>query len=117
MQNYNKDNLTRARILRKNMTPWERKLWHLFLKNYPVRFQRQKMIANYIVDFYCAKAKLIIELDGSGHYETEQELHDQQRTKTLECMGFHLARYTNIDIDKKFNIVCEDINKLVSKYS
>ena len=66
MKEYNKSNIPLAKALRKNMTPWERKLWYDFLRNYPVRFQRQKAIDNYIADFYCAKARLIIELDGGG---------------------------------------------------
>ena len=73
MKDYNKDNIPLARVLRKNMTPWERRLWYDFLRNYPVRFQRQKAIGNYIADFYCAKARLVIELDGGGHYTAEQE--------------------------------------------
>ena len=70
---YEGNNIKHARNLRKNMTPWERKLWYCFLKAYPIRFQRQKPISHYIADFYCAKAKLIIELDGGGHYEKEAE--------------------------------------------
>ena len=68
MKPYSKSNIPLAKDLRKNMTPWERKLWYDFLRSYPVRFQRQKAIGNYIADFYCAKARLIIELDGSGIY-------------------------------------------------
>ena len=64
MKDYHKDNIPLAKTLRKNMTPWERRLWYDFLRNYPVRFQRQKAIGNYIADFYCAKARLVIELDG-----------------------------------------------------
>ena len=66
------------------MTPWERKLWYDFLRNYPVRFQRQKAIGNYIVDFYCAKAGLVIELDGGGHYTAEQMKKDHVRTNELD---------------------------------
>ena len=72
MREYNRDNIQRAKELRKNMTPWERKLWYDFLKDYPVRFQRQKAIDNYIVDFSCARANIALELDGGGHYEPEQ---------------------------------------------
>ena len=64
---YNKNNIHLAKNLRKNMTPWERKLWYQFLRSYPLRFQRQKAIDEYIVDFYCAKARIVIELDGGGH--------------------------------------------------
>ena len=73
-----------AKALRQNMTPWERRLWYCFLNTYPVRFQRQKCIDHYIVDFYCFRAKLVIELDGGGHYE--MSLHSsrlQSRYPTL----------------------------------
>ena len=69
------------------MTPWERKLWYEFLREYPIRFQRQKAIGNYIVDFYCAKAQLVIELDGGGHYTIEQAEKDALRTKELESLN------------------------------
>ena len=81
MLKYNKDLIAYAKELRKNMTPWEMKLWNWFLREYPIRFQRQKVIDNYIVDFYCAKARLVIELDGGGHYTDEQMQYDATRTK------------------------------------
>ena len=69
------------------MTPWERKRWFDFLRNYPVRFQRQKAIDNYIADFYCAKARLVIELDGGGHYSVEQAEKDAIRTSQEGAKG------------------------------
>lgn len=87
MKQYNKANISLARTLHKNMTPWERKLWYKFLRNYPIRFQRQKAIGDFIVDFYCAKARLVIELDGGGHYAKEQTSKDNNRTKILESMN------------------------------
>ena len=107
---YDHQNVLLARNLRKNMTPWERKLWYCFLKEYPVRFQRQKTIDCYIVDFYCAKANLIIELDGSGHYSPQQEERDRIRTKYLENHGFKIIRFCNTDIDKNFYGVCTVID-------
>ena len=112
---HNKDNEQYARHLRKNMTPWERKLWYLFLKDYPIRFQRQKCIDNYIADFYCFRAKLIIELDGGGHYEPEAEKYDCNRTKALENHGFKVIRFCNTDIDKNFYGVCTVIDEEVKK--
>ncbi len=109
MKSYNKSNISLAKTLRKNMTPWERKLWYDFLRDYPVRFQRQKAIGNYIVDFYCAKAKLVIELDGGGHYTEEQKLKDDRRTKELEDFGLKIIRICNLDIDNNFYGVCEYI--------
>ena len=113
MKEYNKSNVKIARVLRKNMTVHERKLWYLFLREYPIRFQRQKLIDNFITDFYCAKAKLIIELDGSGHYEPNQVLKDRIRTEKLEDMDLTVIRVCNLDIDNNFRNVCEYIDTLV----
>ena len=81
---HNKQIVPLAKELRKNMTKEERHLWYDFLKNYPVRFLRQKIIGNYIVDFYCSKANLVIELDGSQHYEESGIVSDLKRTEFLE---------------------------------
>lgn len=113
MIEYNKSNISIAKMLRKNMTPWERKLWYDFLREYPIRFQRQKTIGNYIVDFYCAKAKLVIELDGSGHYTKAQFKKDERRTKELENFNLKVIRICNIDITSNFYGVCEYIDNTV----
>ena len=113
MKDYNKKNIPLAKGLRKNMTPWERKLWYDFLHNYPVRFQRQKAIGNYIADFYCAKARLVIELDGGGHYTPEQKRKDKQRTHDLNAMNLTVVRICNLDIDRNFRGVCEYVDRLV----
>ena len=110
MKEYNKANIPLAKELRKNMTPWERKLWYDFLRSYPVRFQRQKAIGNYIVDFYCASTGLVIELDGSGHYDPEQKKADDIRTSALERMKLKVIRFSNLDIDRNFRGVCEYID-------
>ena len=112
---HEKNNEKYARTLRKEMTPWERKLWYLFLKSYPVRFQRQKCIDHYIVDFYCFRAKLVIELDGGGHYEPLAEKYDEDRTKVLEQYGLKVLRFCNTDIDKNFYSVCSVIDTEVKK--
>ena len=117
MKDYNKATIPLAKDLRKNMTPWERKLWYEFLRNYPVRFQRQKAIGNYIADFYCAKARLIIELDGGGHYEENQSEKDAIRAKTLESMNLTVLRICNLDIDRNFRGVCEHIELTVKNLS
>ena len=117
MKNYNKRNIPLAKNLRKNMTPWERKLWYTFLRDYPVRFQRQKAIGNYIADFYCAKARLVIELDGGGHYTAEQEEKDKLRTRDLEAMDLTVLRICNLDIDRNFCGVCEYIDSAVKNLS
>ena len=113
MKDYNKENIPLAKALRENMTPWERKLWYDFLRNYPVRFQRQKAIGNYIADFYCAKARLIIELDGGGHYTPEQTEKDEQRTNELNAMNLTVVRICNLDIDRNFYGVCAYIDRWV----
>ena len=95
------------------MTPWERKLWYDFLRDYPLRFQRQKAIGEYIVDFYCAKARLVVELDGGGHYTAEQEEKDKVRTRELETMNLKVVRICNLDIDRNFRSVCEYIDMYV----
>ena len=101
MKSYNKSNIKIAKMLRKNMTTWERKLWYTFLKEYPIRFQRQKAIGEYIVDFYCAKAKLVIELDGSGHFWSKAKIEqDKIRTETLEKMEVKVLRFTNLEINR-----------------
>ena len=95
------------------MTPWERMLWYRFLRTYPVRFQRQKAIGDYIADFYCAKAQLVIELDGGGHYADGQMEKDAHRTAVLERMGLRVIRFCNTDIDRNFRGVCETIDACV----
>ena len=115
MKKYNKANIPLAKTLRNNMTPWERKLWYEFLRNYPIRFQRQKAIGNFIADFYCAKARLVIELDGGGHYTSEQAEKDKNRTKELENMNLTVLSICNLDIDRNFSGVCEYIDLAVKK--
>ncbi len=117
MKEYNKENIPLAKALRKNMTPWERKLWYGFLRSYPVRFQRQKAIGNYIVDFYCAKARLVVELDGGGHYTAKQAEKDELRTKELEAMNLKVVRICNLDIDQNFSGVCEYLDLAVKSLS
>ena len=91
------------------MTKQERKLWYRFLKNLPVTVHRQKVIGIYIVDFYCAAAKLVIELDGSQHYADEAKQRDRERDDYLSSMGLTVVRYTNLQIDREFETVCRDI--------
>ena len=113
MKPYNKSNIPLAKKLRKEMTPWERKLWYDFLRDYPIRFQRQKAIGDYIADFYCAKARLVIELDGGGHYEEKQMQADMLRTRALQSMKLKVVRICNLDVDKNFSGVCEHIHRVV----
>ena len=113
MKDYNKDNIPLAKALRKNMTPWETKLWYQFLSKYPIRFQRQKIIDQYIVDFFCAKAGVIVELDGGGHYDPLQTEKDKIRTSRLEEYGYCVLRFCNLEVDKNFYEVCTVIDDAV----
>ncbi|MBQ2827683.1 MAG: endonuclease domain-containing protein [Clostridia bacterium] len=98
-----------AKTLRKNMTKEERHLWYDFLKSLPVTFNRQKVIGKYIVDFYCASKKIVIELDGSQHYEEKGRKEDKERDEFLNSLGLKVLRYSNFDINRNFDIVCQDI--------
>ena len=112
---YNKRNIPLAKELRKTMTPWERKLWYEFLRAYPIRFQRQKAIGDYIADFYCAKARLVIELDGGGHYTEVQRKADAKRDADFAAMGLTVLRICNIDVDRDLPAVCEQIETCVKR--
>ena len=107
-----KDNrlLGNARHLRKDMTPQERKLWYLFLRKYPVKIYKQRIIGKYIVDFYCASAKLVVELDGSQHYAPSGMAHDAERSAFLTGLGLEVLRFSNRDVDRHFQNVCEQID-------
>lgn len=106
---YQKELIPLAKQLRKDQTPWERKLWYDFLRRCPYRFQRQKTIGPYIVDFYCCKAKLIVELDGGQHMLPERQDYDHRRTVYLEKQGLRVLRFSNLDIVRNFSGVCQVI--------
>ena len=104
-----------SQTLRKTMTKEERHLWYDFLKTYPVQFKRQYPIGGYIVDFYCYQAKLIIELDGSQHYDPENIEYDKKRTDYITAQGYSVIRFTNRDITERFRPVCEAIDNAVTQ--
>ncbi|MDD4688836.1 MAG: endonuclease domain-containing protein [Eubacteriales bacterium] len=108
---YNKNIVPFARNLRKNMTKEERHLWYDFLRNYPIKITRQKVLGKYIADFYCAKANLAIELDGSQHYEYEGLISDEKRTEYLKEYGIKVIRISNLDVMENFEGVCMLIDK------
>ncbi len=112
---HNKEIVPTAKMLRKNMTKEEKHLWYDFLRTYPNRFIRQKIIGQYIVDFYCASASLVVELDGSGHYTREGIEYDNQRTEFLEEYGLTVVRIPNTEINTNFREVCEYIDKIVKQ--
>ena len=107
---HNKQLVPFAKQLRKEMTKEERHLWYDFLRTYPVRFSRQKVLGKYIADFYSAKAKLVIELDGSQHYEDGNMEKDTERTTFLEGYGLTIIRIPNNEVSRNFQGVCEYID-------
>ena len=115
MRKHNKEIVPTARMLRKSMTAEERHLWYDFLKSYPVRFSRQKVLGQYIADFYCAKAKLVIELDGSQHSTKEGQAYDEARTDFLEQYELRIIRIPNQSIWKDFTRVCVCIDNAVQQ--
>ena len=115
MHHKHNPNLTKyARELRKNMTREEAHLWYDFLRDYPLRFLRQKVIDNYIVDFYCREAKLVIELDGSQHYEERGMMRDKIRTEHIEKYGLTVLRIPNNEINYNFRGVCDYIISFIN---
>ena len=112
---HNKELTPNAKRLRKEMTKEERHLWYDFLSAYPVRFLRQKVIGSYIADFYCSKAALVIELDGSQHYEPEEAEYDKRRTAELEKLGLKVIRIPNNEVFKNFDAICGYIDYLVKE--
>ena len=103
----------RSQELRKQMTKEERHLWYDFLKTYPVQFKRQYSVGPYFADFYCYKAKLIVELDGSQHCEPKAVEYDRLRTDYLQKQGFLVIRFSNLDVMTQFRAVCETIDTAV----
>ena len=106
---------SRAQELRKNMTKEERRLWYEYLHTYPYRFRRQVTFGNYILDFYCAAAKLAIELDGSQHYAPEGQQYDTIRTAYLDRLGIKVLRFSNLDVLQNLRGVCQTIDMAVAE--
>ena len=104
-----------AQALRRNPTKEEARLWYQFLRYYPLQFRRQFQIGRYIVDFYCAKAKLVVELDGSQHCEPEAIAYDLERTQFLESKGLFVLRLSNLDVNKQFKSVCTAVDMVVKE--
>jgi len=104
-----------ARNNRNNATLEEKRLWNQLLSTYPLRFHRQKVIGPYIADFYCHEAKLVIELDGSQHYQDENTAKDELRTQYLNAQGIRVLRFTNHEVYRYFDAVCETINQVIEE--
>ena len=114
-EQYNRTLIGKAKRLRREITKEERHLWHDCLKQLPVTVHRQKVLGNFIVDFYIASCKIVIEVDGSQHYEETHQEKDLQRDGALTEMGCKVLRYSNADINQKFQYVCDDIWNHVNK--
>ena len=110
---YNPKNTVLAKNLRKQSTSEENRLWYDFLSGYPIRFQRQRPIGDFIVDFYCHQAKLVIEIDGAQHLTDRGRECDSGRTRFLETKGLAVLRFTNRQIKEDFNGVCTYIDGTV----
>ena len=104
-----------AKILRHNMTRQEKHLWYDFLRHYPIKIYKQRIIDNFIVDFYCHQARLVIELDGSQHYTETGKFYDAARTEILERYGLYVLRFSNKEIDETFEGVCYLIDKTIQE--
>ena len=108
---YNADLIPNAKDLRKNMTKEERHLWYDFLKDYAIKVRRQHVLGKYIADFYCPDAKLVIELDGSQHYEKEGQAKDKERTDFISQFGIKVIHIANSEVNSNFKGVCEYIDR------
>lgn len=107
---YNSNNVERARAMRRDMTPAEKKLWYGFLRTFKYRILRQRPIDHYIADFYCAKLKLVIEADGRHHLNTTA--YDKMRTDIMQTYGLRILRFSNKQILTDFNHVCKQIDEI-----
>ena len=112
---HNRQLVPLAKQLRKEMTKEERHLWYDYLRSYPVRFSRQKVLGKYIADFYSAEARLVIELDGYQHYENVNIEKDAQRTAFLKNYGLSIIRIPNNEVNRNFRGVCEYIDAAVKQ--
>ena len=114
-QKYNQELISNAKTLRKNMTKEERHLWYDYLRTYPKKFVRQKVLGKYIADFYCASVNLVIELDGSQHYKEDGIKYDEIRTEFLQEFGIQVIRIPNNQVNMNFTGVCEYIDEYIRK--
>ena len=111
--NKNYKMLGTARTLRRNLTPQEHRLWYVFLRDYPIKIYKQRIIESFVVDFYCAQARLVIELDGSQHYTEQGKEYDCERTHILQQYGPEVLCFANHDIDEHFDAICEQIHHTI----
>ena len=104
-----------SRSLRRDPTPAERKLWYEFLRDSPEKFTRQKPLGSYIADFYCSRARLVIEIDGDSHFTASAEQYDAVRTAALEAYAIRAIRFTNAEVMEQFEAVCVRIDEALAQ--
>ena len=112
---YQKELKENARLLRKNMTKQEKHLWFDFLRTYPVKIYRQRVIDRFVADFYCSAARLVIEIDGAPHFTQEGKEYDEVRTDALKRYQLEVIRFTNHEIETNFTGVCQTIDAEIKK--
>ena len=105
--------LPRARELRHNMTPQEKKLWFQFLRQYPIKIYKQRIIESFVADFYCSRAQLVIELDGMQHYTEQGMPYDKERSAIFAQYGLKVLRFSNYEVDHQFDAVCQCIDSVI----
>ena len=109
---YTRRLIPKAREMRREMTPAERKLWFCFLRTYPIKFRRQVPLQGYILDFYAPSLKLCIELDGRSHDGEEAQAYDAERTRQLSGAGITVIRFSNTEVMREFGAVCSGIERV-----
>jgi very-short-patch-repair endonuclease len=114
---YRRDLKSRARDLRRDSTPAERKLWFGFLSTHFEKFTRQKPLGRYLADFYCARHRLVIELDGDSHFNPAAQQYDQARTEALAVDRIAVLRFTNAEVLHQFEAVCAAIEEALAASS
>ena len=110
---YRPDLKSKARSLRRELTPAERKLWFEFLRSHALKFTRQKPLGRYIADFYCAQRQLVIEVDGDSHFSDSGVRYDRERAHALQLTGIRVLRFTNLEVTEQFEGVCQRINEIL----
>ena len=106
-----------SRSLRRDATPAERKLWYEFLRHLPQKFTRQKPLGSYIADFYCSPRQLVVEIDGDSHFTDQAERYDERRSAVLQSLGLRVIRFSNLEVMKQFEAVCQRIEDALAEKS
>ena len=114
MRDYKTKTKQYAKELRQHMTPEERRLWYDFLSQNSYHFRRQQPIGNYIADFYAPSIRLVVEVDGSQHFEETGQRYDAARSEFLRQQGVRVLRFTNEQIQRRFSSACEAVERAIA---